>query len=487
METKGPSEGYTTDIHPAKSILDQVDDYLNEKHASPGKVEWKSMQVDLDQLSHTLFETRNDLQQKHKQQEQQDPVQLGQGHVRPDMVFSPMGSPMVVPNQPVSVSANATPFLGSSACSNSTSNTPYLGANSGGFKMKKNNGRNVNNQFSPLTSPALVASDQQQMLNFALPESSLSRRVSSTAPRGKRVAGSSASSKVVKNSPNLTSRRRYSSEYLKNCNSSNSWDDLIFKLPENEVSLGHLQQNQSQAPKNEENVSPEGDVPSSPESKMTPAALMNYPRVILPSNKPRDGTNDSSQSPDGALELETNYSDKDYNNSNYSSKNSSNGTNGSDSGGKIWRATESPVIKPKHSANQTRPQVRNSQPSAGNSNSTLSSATAAAAPIATDTSRQEGVNLVRSKTSRSSSVSLSGNGNAAGAGSPGEEDEYSKREVHKVAEQGRRNRLNVALTELNSLLPSEIKDSVSIPSKATTVELACIYIKQLLEQTRGNH
>ncbi|GAV54175.1 hypothetical protein ZYGR_0AK06770 [Zygosaccharomyces rouxii] len=476
MDAKGPYEGYTTDIHPAKSILDQVDDYLNEKHDSHGKVEWQSMQVDLDQLSHTLFENRSVLQQHQEQQqqqqrEQQQQAQLDQGHVRPDMVFSPMGSPMVVPNQPSSVSANATPFLGGSACSNSTSNTPFLGGGSGGFKTKKSSARNVNSQFSPLTSPALVASDQQQMVNFALPESSMSRRTpSTTAARGKRV---------IKNSPNLTSRRRYSTEYLKNCNSNNSWDDLIFKLPENGISLSHPKQNQPQAPKSEENPSPEVGIPSPPESKVTPATLMNYPKVILPSNMPGRGSNDNSQSPDGTLDLEKTNSNNDYNN------NDNNGVNGNDNGGKIWRATESPVIRPRHSVSQSRPQVRSSQLSAGNSNSTLSSATAATAPTTADPPRQEGIYRVRSKTSRSSSVSLSGN--APGAGSPGEEDEYSKREVHKVAEQGRRNRLNLALAELNSLLPSEIKDSVSIPSKATTVELACTYIKQLLEQTRENH
>ncbi|CAR28181.1 hypothetical protein ZYGR_0N06730 [Zygosaccharomyces rouxii] len=483
METKGPSEGYTTDIHPAKSILDQVDDYLNEKHDSQGKVEWQSMQVDLDQLSHTLFENRNDNQQQQQQQQQQ--VQLGQGHVRPDMVFSPMGSPMVVPNHPSSVSANATPFLGGSACSNSNSNTPFLGASSGGFKTKKNSNRNVNSQFSPLTSPALVASDQQQMLNFALPESSVSRRTASTTSvRGKRVPVNSASSKVVKNSPNLTSRRRYSSEYLKNCNSNNSWDDLIFKLPENGLPLNHINQNHHQAPAGEEYPSPDAGVPSSPESKVTPATLMNYPKVILPSNRPRSGSPDKSQSPDGTLETDLTNGNNDHNNN----SNDNNNNNGNDNGSKIWRATESPVIRPRHSVSQSRPQVRNSQLSTANSNSTSSSSSVAAATAAAVTAeppRQEGIHRVRSKTSRSSSVSL--NGNAPGAASPGEEDEYSKREVHKVAEQGRRNRLNFALAELNALLPPEIKDAVSIPSKATTVELACTYIKQLLEQTREKH
>ena len=49
-----------------------------------------------------------------------------------------------------------------------------------------------------------------------------------------------------------------------------------------------------------------------------------------------------------------------------------------------------------------------------------------------------------------------------------------------MAEQGRRNRLNTALGDLNSLLPPELKESIPIPSKATTVELACEYIRRLV-------
>lgn len=70
----------------------------------------------------------------------------------------------------------------------------------------------------------------------------------------------------------------------------------------------------------------------------------------------------------------------------------------------------------------------------------------------------------------------------------------SKRTSHKIAEQGRRNRINSALQEIATLLPhpptetkipeQEIIDrkdkSGAIPnSKASTVELAIEYIKQL--------
>ena len=86
----------------------------------------------------------------------------------------------------------------------------------------------------------------------------------------------------------------------------------------------------------------------------------------------------------------------------------------------------------------------------------------------------------------------------------------SKRTSHKIAEQGRRNRINNALQEIASLLPSpasgspsakdaEAKDAVKEAmstgtaaqqsnSKASTVEMAIEYIKQLqaeLKETKG--
>ena len=73
----------------------------------------------------------------------------------------------------------------------------------------------------------------------------------------------------------------------------------------------------------------------------------------------------------------------------------------------------------------------------------------------------------------------------------------SKRTSHKLAEQGRRNRINVALKEMENLLPptpnpkskrdrsgsidgdSGDKAAASSNSKASTVELAISYIKAL--------
>ena len=76
----------------------------------------------------------------------------------------------------------------------------------------------------------------------------------------------------------------------------------------------------------------------------------------------------------------------------------------------------------------------------------------------------------------------------------------SKRTSHKIAEQGRRNRINNALQEIATLLPKNVaselvenediahmekkdgKQSSAPSSKASTVELAIVYIKQLKQE-----
>lgn len=58
----------------------------------------------------------------------------------------------------------------------------------------------------------------------------------------------------------------------------------------------------------------------------------------------------------------------------------------------------------------------------------------------------------------------------------------NKKVNHKLAEQGRRNRMNVAIQELDELIPDYFKDESMVPSKATTVELSSKYIRQLQDE-----
>lgn len=140
---------------------------------------------------------------------------------------------------------------------------------------------------------------------------------------------------------------------------------------------------------------------------------MNYPKVILPSN---------SSANYGVSSL---HEDRN-----------------------VIRATESPVIKPKHPSSHLSRQTSNS------------SLHAKSTP-----------ELKPKRKSSKSSLNDSG-----------PEEDVFKKEVHKAAEQGRRNRLNTALSDLQSLIPPELRETVLIPSKATTVELACQYIRQLTGQ-----
>jgi phosphate system positive regulatory protein PHO4 len=71
----------------------------------------------------------------------------------------------------------------------------------------------------------------------------------------------------------------------------------------------------------------------------------------------------------------------------------------------------------------------------------------------------------------------------------GIEKPSTKKASHKLAEQGRRNRMNMAVQELGTLIPQDYHDEIAIPSKATTVELASKYIRALkreIEELKGN-
>ena len=85
--------------------------------------------------------------------------------------------------------------------------------------------------------------------------------------------------------------------------------------------------------------------------------------------------------------------------------------------------------------------------------------------------------------SRSSSSSANTSPVIGTQGSKGrfEKPDY-KRTSHKIAEQGRRNRMNTAVQELASLIPPSFNSEESVPSKANTVEMASKYIRALLSE-----
>lgn len=484
----------------SRSVLDQVDEYLHEdnhrddmndsnnndnnddntlqvKHStgSPSLSHWDSNTIeDLDNLSHSLFEQPNGDKQLRRDV---DPINIPNkdGIVRPDMVFSPISSPMVMPTRSTSLGTYDTPFMlpqnSTASGPNTTTTTPFLNpsmtsnSSTSLSSLRKKSGKHGGmSQFSPLSSPALTAIDQAQIVNFALPESSIGSlsKVNSNSSRSKKKHYSSATAKVSKSSPRMkpaaasnTSRRQYTAEQFKNSSpvmhtdsANNAWDDAIFKLPESSIDdRGSSKWHQDEpTPKSSSSGGPQPATTASPDSRMTPVALMNYPKVILPSTSKPGYRNDESISP--------------------SDLGPSNSANDSE---RVLRATESPVIKPKlhHHHHQETAWKPNTRP--------------AFAPKI-DEVQEPRLQDPRPATQKSVSSSSLGGGNGSS-----DDGELSKKEVHKVAEQGRRNRLNTALTDLSSLLPPELKDSIPIPSKATTVELACAYIRQLLAHKNASN
>lgn len=468
----------------SKSILDQVDDYLHDDHdhdhddtttatstRSPtvenGTKEnshWvpEAMQVDLDHLSHSLFlqnaERANDEESGQLNSKKRDATL-----VRPDMVFSPMASPLVMPTRSTSVGTYDTPFMlpqpSTASGPNTTNTTPFLNptmtSNSstslsslrGTTRKQKHSGVS---QFSPLSSPALTAIDQAQIVNFALPESTITSLSKTRSKKKPNASSSSANAKIVKSSPRMnpanSSRRQYAADQFKNnspvMGNDHSWDDVIFKLPESSVKDGKWHNNNDEpTPK------------SSSSGSGTPIAMMNYPKVILPSTaKPRY---DDPKSPKDAITL---------------TKVASNASEND----RVLRATESPVIKPKMHHYQEPVWKPNLKP-------TFSSRSDDSHDTKfVETKRfAEPRPQVQTATSSSSVQMAQENGSS-------DDGELSKKEVHKVAEQGRRNRLNTALSDLNSLLPPDLKDTIPIPSKATTVELACEYIRRLAASRKAS-
>ncbi|KAI5958588.1 PHO4 [Candida theae] len=86
----------------------------------------------------------------------------------------------------------------------------------------------------------------------------------------------------------------------------------------------------------------------------------------------------------------------------------------------------------------------------------------------------------KSSVSKSSSSGDSSSASSSPKSNKKPEKLAVKKASHKIAEQGRRNRMNVGIADLASLIPQSYHDEVSIPSKATTVELASRYIRKLL-------
>ncbi|EDO15404.1 hypothetical protein Kpol_1063p15 [Vanderwaltozyma polyspora DSM 70294] len=423
------------------------------------------------------------------------------GYITNDMIFSPV----IIPNQANGNSTNnnqslhVSPYMNPMAPRSSSynansglvdmnANTPFLRANN-----RKNSGatgirrKHSNGNFSPLTSPAMTPL---------------------------------SSGKVVKSSPRISgmnstsnSRRSYVEqlrnntvkENLDNGNSTenaNGWEDFLFKLPDSSIGNDNTD-----------------FLDLKVENSMKPTSLVaDYPKVILPShsnNSQEDGLKENKHDDNNNYKNDINSNGNhirsnidipgqeiiDYPISNRLSKHDLNDENANDNDdnmrndsgtGKVLRATESPVIRPRAShitnwktrkLSQTKTDINNIKGNINNRNSTISGSSSSS-NISTISADKKGHKGSLSNEFESEDAFVD-NENGLTKVKTKEEEDIIKKNVHKVAEQGRRNRLNNALNDLKLLIPKELRDTVEIPSKATTVELACKYIRQLLADREG--
>lgn len=307
-------------------------------------------------------------------------------------------------------------------------NTPFLSGKQnrkGSFTTRRRNSSlNVNGHFSPLTSPAIIPSNGKK--NIKVTKSSAHTYYNSNNNGTNSISASAPSSVSKQFSVNTTID-----------NSMISWDFL----PESSmVALSKSISNSSATTKHYRKFS-SGDE-NQGEGKST-----SYPKVILPSH-----SNTSS-----SLLVSSNVDSNAGNTVNNSiSRKSSIGPPQNPE--KIIRATESPVIKPNLNIQDFSKRKLNKY-------------------YNQDEFADNDQDMAKFEKLPSASINPTGNTQQENDLEP-----KSKKEMHKAAERGRRDRMNTALKELSELLPEELKENVQVPSKATTVELACIYIRQLLRE-----
>lgn len=409
---------------------------------------------------------------------------------RSDSLFSPFDSPLVHDTPSLearnsiqltnegSTSALTTPFLSGKNHYDDHGNS--INSQSFNYHNRNSSLSKVSGKFSPISSPALTSTNQeQQHWNTS------SRRASNSSSRSKRVlpsgnsSVSSTSNKVIKNSPYMNASSRRLQKTISNGNSKrDEWDEFMFSLPEsslaNDLTTG-----------NDENM----DI-SLPAGHSPTKEYNSYPKVILPSHAAENESMETDNYERASL-LEDSQPDETQNNNPQNNNPHSNGSSISPVGknDSVMLASGSPVLKPQNSSSNIL-QTPYSSKRVFKSPADISSTEQTA-----DEASNNASNDAKSKDKKQRKPSSSGpnklkrtnTGGSIGrvrSDSASQNSDYvqRKKEVHKYAEQERRNRLNNALSDLNSLLPQDWKDAVTVPSKAITAELACKYIRTLLEE-----
>ena len=441
-------------------------------HFGVNNSDWAPMYLDNNTYAPMNNETSSHGSQSLRGLSQLEPDMLFSSIVMPDASLSEVEmivSPYLIPVAPGSAVLSA-----NNGTLEMNSNTPFLrgknghDSNGNSFSARDSNSlrkKHSNSNFSPLSSPAMTPATNSKVVK--------------SSPRINAINGSSGSGSrrsYVEQMRN--NNKRKSTSNSTGAGDQDTWEDYLFKLPASSIGISEKPINAGENDKIQE-----GKV------------KMNYPRVILPSHyaklEEQANNNDinESDSPmgnrntsrDSNEERQTNDSHNNENipndrNNMQDDDNSNNSDNNDKSSeGEVLRATKSPVIRPRTSQIPWKSQISQTHlehivkdilPRRKASTSASSSSTALAGVVDKfDKDNQilgDYLDSDKSKKEEDSSV--------------------VKKKVHKVAEQERRNRLNSALHDLKALLPTELKDTAEIPSKATTVELACQYIRNLVAE-----
>lgn len=503
------------ELKPSKSILDQVDEYLNDAdnfkdNIQSEHIDW-SKDKSYQQASGDLFESLFTHQAAGNslsggRVSSKDTQQIHDTDVwKPREVYEQTSAVLYSPKLSPSIDNNAmhgtddTPFLHASSYLNddiamqaglpesvidgsgvekskSSQNTPYMGTMNGNSRVSNSlrKTKSSNYDFSPLTSPALISIEDPGQ--FLVTQSSISggnnTRLSNISTRGKvgKKDSVSSTSKIAKHSPYLSTRKTNYSDSLKGQavydisksagsshigtptalqkvsseSSKSNLDDIGFQLPESsfvnkaniDVAVDNFDDHSISVAMNATSKSQDGY-----------NNALNYPKVVLPSNKKNSGSSEQQEAMDDNIK-----------------EGSHDGPQDTNIRTRILFANESPVIQPR------RPSIRR-----------LSKRYESASDLGSireseqQNNLKHGIDVGSSYDSGTMHKTISNDYSHS-------RDKYMKKEVHKAAEQERRNRLNNALNDLSSLLPQEWKAEIAVPSKAITAELGCRYIRDLLKE-----
>ncbi|SCV04392.1 LAME_0H18074g1_1 [Lachancea meyersii CBS 8951] len=515
-----------------QSVLDQVDQYISDHNAGRTSSERHMLDLDFEvglESRDTGLDTSEHGSAGHDTTHSHhipfhfaldipsDATELQETRlVQPGVLFSPVVSPMVVPapgrhhhyqqnGLPQSQSQSQQPYQQlqqqqqqqklyhnrNISGSTSNANTPLLRSQACGSLTSVSSSKP---QFSPLSSPAIDALDSLAALKrVSSSSSSRGRKTPMSTPALTAItvatsaghsssssAAGNAGSKVVKSSPQLPRRRSGAPGYNRRKSAlPANWDEM-FALPDSSIPPPSLAAaapdasfSQGASREHKENVTI-----SRPASSVSSTRTQNSGNSTMPlSSLDLEFENYESQQPqthDPCSATIANYPKVILPSTSFGNSQLPGRTQPSATGNTIINngyesfivASESPVIKAKNPSPPFPPPAISRKTSAGNVNIR---ATPELNPI-----RKNSKNSLQDKDNEDMPAQdldelLGTSGN-----------EQHRKDIHKAAEQGRRNRLNNALTELHALIPTELKGSTLVPSKATTVELACVYIRQLI-------